>query len=104
MADRNVPTPSSEVQPGSAETATQQYFDGASGVAIGPAVSRVHFHQVVRGADASNATELRKITLVAVVPTLALVELCTNFLAAVRKNSDTLRQQIDAQTEMMLKR
>jgi len=86
--------------PGSAENAPVYFVDGVAGIALGPAVCRIQFHQVVAAASGEKA-EVRKVVVNAVVPTAALVELCVNTLAAISNNAPALKNVMDLQAEQM---
>lgn len=97
---RTVSTRKIEIVPGSTESAEIVFFDGAAGVQIGPAVSRVHFYHVVTTGEVSDK-EVRKVTMSLAIPTAALVELCVNTIGAVGVNADGLRTAITTQTDLM---
>ena len=86
---------------GSAESAMTLYVDGNVGAALGPGVSKLHFHQVV-GATKEGG-ELRKVVLTLTMPTAALVELCRNALGAISSNSQALQSAYEQQIQVIFK-
>ncbi|MBW8892725.1 MAG: hypothetical protein JF617_11495 [Burkholderiales bacterium] len=88
------------VLPGSVENAPVYFVDGVAGIALGPAVCRVQFHQVI-SSNTAEKSEVRKVVVNAVVPTAALVELCVNTLAAISNTAGPLKEVMDAQAEKM---
>lgn len=76
--------------PQAEQTPKQVYFDGVTGMAVGAAVCKLDFHQVL-GVEDGTSRELRKIVLTAVLPTAVLVEFCQNTLQSLAANSEILR-------------
>lgn len=83
------------------EAVQQIFFDGISGMTVGAANCKLHFHQVL-GIDEKTSKEQRKIVLTAVIPTAALVELCQTTLQSMAENSEALKFALTQQQERII--
>lgn len=79
--------------PESEITCEQLYVDGVSGTMMGPANSKIAFHQVV-SVDPLTMQEKRKIVLNTIIPTSVLVEFCQNILKGIQENSNMMKTAI----------
>ncbi len=80
--------PSITVIPESMQSATQMYADGL-GAMVGIPVSKIQFQSIV-GVDEKTGNELRRITVLATVPTSTLIEFCQNTLKGIAENEKAL--------------
>ncbi len=76
----------------------QLFVDGFEGILLGPALSKVGFHQVIN-VDSDSGKKQRRVVLTLAMPTHTLIEFCQRFLKHVQQNETELKESLAGQIE-----
>lgn len=87
------------IVPKTREAAPVIFIDGVADIAFGTSVCKMALHQA--NPNDNKNTEDRSVVANVIIPTAALVEMCVNILASMKKNKDVLKSNIESQNKRL---